>query len=95
MVGSIEPMQHAAPALIEGHVRIPPPPGVEVWDCDPYAESVLAGPEPYYAELRRRGPFVYLPKYAALAVGRYAETREVFSDWQRFVSSRRSNGGAL
>jgi 4-methoxybenzoate monooxygenase (O-demethylating) len=79
---------HTAFPTIEGHVAIQAPPGVSVWDFDPYAEEVLANPEPYYAELRARGPFVYFPKYAMLACGRYAETREVFSDYQRFVSSR-------
>jgi 4-methoxybenzoate monooxygenase (O-demethylating) len=78
----------AARPMIEGHVAVPAPPGVPVWDIDPYAEDILANPEPYYAELRARGPFVYFPKYAMLACGRYAETREVFSDYQRFVSSR-------
>ncbi|TXL78171.1 cytochrome P450 [Vineibacter terrae] len=70
------------------HVAIPPPDGVPVWDIDPYGDDVLAHPEAYYAELRARGPFVYIPRYALLACGRYPETREVFSDWQRFVSSR-------
>lgn len=74
--------------LVEGHVAIDPPPGVPVWDIDPYDPAILIDPEPYYTELRERGSFVYLPKYAALACGRYAETREVFSDWERFVSSR-------
>ena len=74
--------------MVEGHVAIEPPSGVSVWDIDPYAHEVLADPAPYYAELRARGPFVYLPKYGALAVGRYRETREVFSDSARFVSSR-------
>jgi 4-methoxybenzoate monooxygenase (O-demethylating) len=74
--------------IIEGHFAIPAPHGVRSWDIDPYDLSVLRDPVDYYAELRAKGPFVYLPKYAALAVGRYAETREVFSEWQRFVSSR-------
>lgn len=74
--------------LVEGHVAVAPPPGVSVWDIDPYDESVLANPLPYYDELRARGSFVYLSKYAMLACGRYTETREVFGDWERFVSSR-------
>ena len=74
--------------LVEGHLPIAPPAGVPEWDVDPYDETLLAAPQEYYAELRARGPFVYIPKYAVLACGRYAETREVFSDWQRFVSSR-------
>lgn len=74
--------------LIEGHVAIAPPEGAAIWDIDPYALDVLAEPEAYYSELRARGPVVYIPKYAILAVGRYSETKEVFSDYSRFVSSR-------
>lgn len=74
--------------VVEGHIAIDPPPGVPVWDVDPYDPNVLAAPEDYYAELRSKGPFAYIPRYAALACGRYEVTREVFSDWARFVSSR-------
>ena len=59
-----------------------------VWDIDPYDPSVLSAPESYYTELRAKGSFAYIPKYAALACGRYDVTKEVFSDWERFVSSR-------
>lgn len=75
-------------ATIEGHRRIAPPDGVPVWDVDPYDPAILVDPIPYYAELRRRGPLVYIPRYAILACGRYDVTREIFSDHQRFVSSR-------
>jgi 4-methoxybenzoate monooxygenase (O-demethylating) len=74
--------------MIEGHRAIAPPKGVAVWDVDPYDPVILAEPAEYYAELRRRGPLVYIPRYAILACGRYDVTREVFSDHQRFVSSR-------
>lgn len=74
--------------LTAGHVHLAPPPGVPVWDVDPYDPAILSDPLDYYAALRDKGPFVYLPKYAVLACGRYAETREVFSGWERFVSSR-------
>lgn len=74
--------------LVEGHLAVDPPAGVPVWDVDPYDEAILADPVPFYAELRAQGPFAYLPKYAMLAVGRYPETQEVFSDHARFVSSR-------
>ena len=74
--------------LIEGHMAIDPPKGVPVWDVDPYDPEILANPNEYYAELRAKGPFAYIPKYSILACGRYAETREVFADWERFVSSR-------
>lgn len=74
--------------IVAGHKAIAPPEGVAIWDIDPYAPEILRDPKPYYAELRSKGPMVYIPKYSALAVGRYAETREVFSDHSRFVSSR-------
>lgn len=74
--------------VVEGHTAIDPPRGVPVWEVDPYDPSVLSAPEGYYTELRAKGPFAYLPKYGALACGRYEVTREVFSDWERFVSSR-------
>ncbi len=74
--------------MIEGHRAIAPPAGVAVWDVDPYDPAILANPVQYYAELRRRGPLVFIPRYAILACGRYDVTKEVFSDHQRFVSSR-------
>lgn len=55
------------------------PEGVETWDIDP---------EPIYAELLRRGPFVYLSRYGLLACGRHMETQAILNDWQTFVSSR-------
>ncbi len=74
--------------MIEGHLEIEVPAGVPVWDVDPYDPAILAEPLDYYAELRSKGPFAYIPKYSILACGRYQETKEVFSDWERFVSSR-------
>ncbi len=74
--------------MIEGHTAIEPPKGVPVWDVDPYDPAILSDPGEYYAELRSKGPFAYIPKYSILACGRHEETKEVFSDWQRFVSSR-------
>ena len=74
--------------LIEGHIALEPPEGVPVWDIDPYDEAILAEPNEFYRELREKGPFVYIPRYAILACGGYEETKEVFSDHERFVSSR-------
>tara|TARA_R110000751_G_scaffold259709_2_gene358949 strand:- start:17946 stop:19169 length:1224 start_codon:yes stop_codon:yes gene_type:complete len=74
--------------LIEGHIAIEPPQGATIWDVDPYDADILRAPEDYYAALREKGPFVYIPRYAILAVGRYQETRQVFSDHENFVSSR-------
>lgn len=74
--------------LVEGHRRITPPPGMPVWDVDPFDEAILADPASYYAELRARGPVVYIPRWSVLACGQYATTKEVFSDHENFVSSR-------
>ena len=74
--------------LVEGHLPLAAPADMPVLDADPYAVDSLIDPQGWYAELREAGPFVYLPRYAALACGRYAATREVFSDHARFVSSR-------
>ncbi len=74
--------------MIEGHMVIEPPKGVPVWDIDPYDPTILVDPDSYYAELRSKGPFAYIPKYSILACGRHEETQEVFSDHERFVSSR-------
>lgn len=74
--------------MIEGHMTFEPSSGIPVWDVDPYAEDVLLDPAAYFAELRARGPLVYISKWSVLATGRYEETREIFSDHTRFVSSR-------
>ena len=74
--------------MIQGHLAIDVPKNVPVWDVDPYDPTILASPGGYYAELRAKGPFVYLSKYSMLACGRHPVVKEVFSDWQRFVSSR-------
>ncbi len=74
--------------LFQGHKAIAVPQNVTAWDIDPYSKEVLLNPEPFFSALRERGPFVYLNKYKMLACGRYKETKEVFSDHKRFVSSR-------
>lgn len=74
--------------LVQDHIATPIFSDIPVWDIDPYDVAILRDPVPYYAELRERGPFVYIPRYAMLACGRYEETKEVFSSWERFVSSR-------
>ena len=74
--------------LFQGHKAIAAPQNVTAWDIDPYSKEVLLNPETFFSALRERGPFVYLNKYKMLACGRYKETKEVFSDHKRFVSSR-------
>ncbi len=74
--------------LFQGHKAIAVPQNVIAWDIDPYSKEVLLNPETFFSALREKGPFVYLNKYKMLACGRYKETKEVFSDHKRFVSSR-------
>lgn len=74
--------------LTEGHLTIDAPAGVPIWDIDPYAPDVQTNPIPFFTNLRKKGPFAYLPKYSMLVCGGYEATKEVFSDHTRFVSSR-------
>lgn len=74
--------------LIEGHLPLTPDTAIPVLDVDPYSEEVLSDPFAYYAALREAGPVTYIPKYSVLAVGRFGETRSVFTDYANFVSSR-------
>jgi len=57
-------------------------------DIDPFDEDVLRDPISYYTRLRSAGPIVRIAPHGFLACGRYPEVQEIFSDWQRFVSSR-------
>ena len=75
-------------SLYQGHKAIKVPKNTTTWDIDPYSKEVLLDPERFFSALREKGPFVYLNKYKMLACGRYKETKEVFSDHKRFVSSR-------
>ena len=73
--------------LIHGHRAIDPPDGVPVLDVDPYSAENLTR-RSYFAPLREAGAFAFIPEYGVLASGRYEVVREVFSDHERFVSSR-------
>lgn len=75
-------------SLVHGHKPIAPPDGVPVWDVDPYGVDVLTDPSPFFDALLAKGPFAYVPEYSILMCGGYGVTREVFSDHERFVSSR-------
>lgn len=81
-------MALAGEKLIEGHLAISPPEGVQAWGIDPYAPEIQTDPIPFFTDLRAKGAFAYLPKYSMLICGGYEVTKEVFSDHTRFVSSR-------
>ena len=57
-------------------------------DVDLFDDEVLRDPYPLYAELRRLGPAVWLPRHRFFAVARYADVRAVLNDHDRFVSGR-------
>ncbi len=73
--------------LIEGHRPIDAPPGAHVVDVDPYDPIVLTDPLDYFATLRGCD-VAYIPRYSVLAVARHEHVNAVFSDHDRFVSSR-------
>lgn len=75
-------------STIEGHLRVEPPANVAIWNVDPYSESVLSNPAPFYEELRAKGAFAFLPALSILATGRHAVIQEVLARPERFVSSR-------
>ena len=54
---------------------------------DPFATEVLINPGSLHTALRDAGPVVYLERYDAYAIARYAEVRAVLSNWQVFESS--------
>ena len=73
-------MALAGEKLVEGHLAISPPEGVQAWDIDPYAPEIQTDPIPFFTDLRAKGAFAYLPKYSMLICGGYEVTKEVFSD---------------
>lgn len=73
--------------IIEGHKAIEAPAGVPILDIDPYSNDNLTQRN-YFEALHNAGAFAYIPKYSILASGSYEVVREVFSDHDRFVSSR-------
>ncbi len=59
-----------------------------VYDGDLYADAVIRDPYPLYAELRARGPVVWLERHGVYALPRYAEVASVLRQPTRFISSR-------
>jgi cytochrome P450 len=56
-------------------------------DVDLYCDEVLADPYPHYAELRAAGDAVYLPRYDAWALPRYAQVRVALDVWETFSAA--------
>ena len=70
-------------------------------EADPFDLSNILDPYDFHEQLRETGAVTYVEKYDSYAVGRYAEVREVLSDWETFTSTagaglsdiRRPGGG--
>lgn len=66
----------------------PCPPGICSVDIDPFSMQFYQDPYPAHALMRDGGAVVWLPRYAVAACARFAEARQVLSDWQTFSSAR-------
>lgn len=57
-------------------------------DHDLYSDEALVNPYPLYAELRERGPAVWMTAHNAYVVTRYAECRDALRNWSVFSSAQ-------
>jgi cytochrome P450 len=64
-----------------------PSPSAPVCEADLFTDEARLDPYPIYAELRRLGPVVYLPKHDVYALSRYAEVAEVLDRWELYSSA--------
>lgn len=55
---------------------------------DPFSNEVLGDPYSFHPQMRDAGPVLWFPKYQVFGVARYAEVKEVLSDWETYCSSR-------
>ncbi len=61
---------------------------VPVSDIDPYDRQNLLDARVLHAELRAKGPLVWLQRYGIWATGSHLELSTIFKDHKRFCSSR-------
>ncbi|KAA0082697.1 cytochrome P450 [Mycolicibacterium sp. P9-64] len=62
--------------------------GIPAYKPDIYAADAIVGPYPYYEEMRRLGPVVWLTKQKVYALPRYAECKAVLRDDKNFGSGQ-------
>jgi cytochrome P450 len=62
-------------------------PATELAAVDLFSDEALEHPYPLYAHLRAAGGAVYLERYDAFALPRYAEASQALRDWQTFSSA--------
>ena len=60
---------------------------VPALEADPFDLSNILDPYDFHERLRETGAVTYIDKYDTYAVGRFAEVREVLSDWESFTST--------
>ena len=58
------------------------------YDPDFYADDFIRDPIPRYADMRQRGPVLWLPHQNAYAVTRHAEVVEVLNRTKSFLSGK-------
>lgn len=68
------------------------PPGLPVFDADPFGMDFLADPYPYHEKLRELGPVVWAPHYEIYVLSRYREVHAALRNWEVFSSAA---GGGL
>jgi cytochrome P450 len=56
-------------------------------DIELYGDAALANPHPAYKALRDLGSAVYLDRYDACFIGRYADVAAALTDWETFSSA--------
>ena len=64
------------------------PSDIPVVDYDPFSTEFFEDPQPMHEKLREAGPVVWLGRYSAYAVARYAEVKAVLGDPTTFCSGR-------
>lgn len=71
-------------AIVEDRPALLDPPD---FNWDPWTIENLTDPYPMHAAMREAAPVVWLPQYGMYAVARYEETRQVMTDYARFMTS--------
>jgi cytochrome P450 len=61
--------------------------GIPSSDLDPFSDEFLTNPLPHEAALRDAGAVVWLEKYGAYAITRFAEVSAAMKDWESFSSA--------
>jgi cytochrome P450 len=64
------------------------PSDIPVVDYDPFSTEFFEDPQPMHKKWREAGPVVWLGRYSAYAVARYAEVKAVLDDPTTFCSGR-------